>query len=124
MRSGRLRHIVQLQRPHVAQDDSGQPSSQYETFDWDYADIEALQGRELFAAQQVQSQLTTKITMRYRRDVDSTVRVLHQVNGNDSPADYDVYDIESAAPDRTQMREIVCLAVKRDAEGWRSGDQP
>jgi SPP1 family predicted phage head-tail adaptor len=41
-----------------------------------WANARPLRGREFFAAAQMQAELTTKFTIRYRTDVDETMRVI------------------------------------------------
>lgn len=52
------------------------------TQDWStvfscFARVEPLQGSELFQAQQINSKLTTKITIRYRSGINASQRVVY-----------------------------------------------
>ncbi|MEQ7870744.1 phage head closure protein [Chromohalobacter salexigens] len=69
MRAGRLRQRVTLMRPvEGAKDQYGQPTSTFEAVDTVWASVEPIRGREFFAAQQVNSETTTRIRIRYRRE--------------------------------------------------------
>ena len=74
MNAGRLRHRVTLQVP------TRDPAFGSETVWADYATVwaavEPLRGREFYAAQQVASEVTGKITLRYLAGVAPEMRVL------------------------------------------------
>lgn len=120
MRSGKLRFRVTLQRRVDTQQPGGQVKHTYTEIDEVWAGIAPLSGREFFAAQQVQSQVTTRINIRMRSDIDETTRVIHITNHTESPVWFDVYDVTSVLPDeKTGRRELSLLCIKRVAEGWR-----
>lgn len=121
MRSGQFRFRVTLLRRVDDQAQSGQVTHSYEPFAENVpARIVTLSGREYFAAQQVQSDVSTRIHIRWRGDVDETCRVMHVTDHSVSPQEFDLYDISSAIPDeKTGRRELVLMCVKRQAEGWR-----
>lgn len=125
MRAGPNRFEVELQR-RVDNQDAGGLDHTYETFGEDYAGIRDLSGRELFAAQQVQADVTTEIRMRWRPDVDATTRIVCYVGDlDDSPRQVEVYDVMAPVKDaKTGRRELVLLCVRRTAEGYRSGPAP
>jgi SPP1 family predicted phage head-tail adaptor len=64
MQAGPLRHSVSLLSPAGTQDSYGQPSSVYSTEATVRAAIEPLNGRELFQAQQVGSDISHRVTIR------------------------------------------------------------
>jgi len=71
MRSGRLRHYIQLQRPAVTVNDAGEtvvdnPPTQSLPA---WADVQPLQSREIERARQAQMQTTHRVIIRYRSDV-------------------------------------------------------
>jgi SPP1 family predicted phage head-tail adaptor len=119
MQSGRFRHQVSLQRRTDSQNPSGQVSHSYAEFAEPWARISSITGREFVAAQQVQSEVTTKITIRWRHDVDETCRVVHVVKHDENPQWFDVYDIVAVLPDDTGRRELQLMCKKLVAEGWR-----
>lgn len=120
MQSGRYRHQVSLLRRVDNQGQSGQVEHTYEPFAHPLARIAPVSGREFFAASQVQSEVTTRISIRWRGDVDETCRVMHVTNHSVSPNEFDLYDILAALPDeKTGRRELVLMCRKVPAEGWR-----
>lgn len=68
MRGGALRHLVQLQRRATTQESTyGSQDTTWTTYATVYAAIEPLNGRELLAAEAVQSEVTHQITIRWNR---------------------------------------------------------
>lgn len=121
MQSGKYRHRIILLRRTDSQGQSGQVEHSYVPFASDVpARISPIAGREYFVAQQVQSEVTTRISIRWRDDVDETCRVVHEFDHSVSPPLTDVYDIKSALPDeKTGRRELVLMCTRNVAEGWR-----
>lgn len=77
MRSGQLRqYLLSVQSPPGAQDDDGNPRTEWWTVCQPYAKKEDLSGRELFAAQAAQSEVTTRFRIRYRTGITAKMRVL------------------------------------------------
>lgn len=80
MRSGKLRHRVDIQALDLVQDpDSGEMVSGWTTV-WPKvpASFEPLSARDLMAAQAAQSEATARVMIRYRQGVLPTMRVLHR----------------------------------------------
>ena len=104
MRSARLRHAVTLERNVTQQDAYGQKVEQWQTIASVWAGIEPGKGREWFAAQQINAETVAMVIIRYRPDVDTTCRVLH---------DSTVYTIEAVIDPDTRHRELqlMCKAV-------------
>lgn len=77
--AGRLRHRVDIQRKEVTQDPGTGAISETWVTQWEKvpAEIEPLSAREFVAAQAVQSQVTTRIVIRYRDGLVATMRILH-----------------------------------------------
>lgn len=120
MQAGRYRHRVTLQRRTDSQDPGGQVVYSYVDAEEAWARIAPLTGREFISAQQVQSEVTTTIYVRWRDGIDETWRVKHVVKHDESPQWFDVYDVVAAMPDeKTGRRELKLMCVKRVAEGWR-----
>jgi SPP1 family predicted phage head-tail adaptor len=80
IRAGRLRHIVshqQLTAGSPQQSASGEPSEEWVDVETGvFAGIEPLQGRELFVAQEMHSEVTVRIRERYRPGVTAAQRVV------------------------------------------------
>lgn len=78
--SGLFRHRVGILRPpdpEVDVDEAGQPLDEWIPVAETWADIFPLRGRELFAALQVNAEVTTKVTIRYRTGIDRTMKVIY-----------------------------------------------
>lgn len=74
--AGKLRHRVVLQEPAVTRDAAGGTESAWVDVNTVWAEVVPFTGREKLAAGAEQSELDTRIRMRYRPDVDSGWRVL------------------------------------------------
>lgn len=102
MRAGRLRHRVSLQRPVEARDET----TGGVTITWEgiglprAAELVSLSGRELIAAQAVQSEVIARCVMRYLDGVDATMRIVH----NGQP-----YNIKAVLPDPTFKRSLTLM---------------
>ena len=70
MQAGRLRHSVTIQQRTATVDGYGQQSTAWTDVITALAAIEPLSGRELFAAQAVQSEVSHRVTIRYRSELD------------------------------------------------------
>jgi len=66
--------ISQLATGSPAVDAYGQPNTSWEEVDTVWAAIEPVSGREFWAQQQVQSEITAKIRIRYRNDVSAGMK--------------------------------------------------
>lgn len=120
MRSGRYRHKVVLLRRSDDPQSSGQVAHSFVEFARVWAEVCPIAGREFFAAAQVQSEVTTKVAIRFRDDVDETCRVGQVIRPQDSPPLYQFFDIQSVITDeKTNRRGLMLMCVKREAEGWR-----
>jgi len=75
MRIGDLRHRITLQKAERARDSYGGEQLQWADFAKVWAAIYPLQGREYFAAQQINAEVSTKIVIRYIKGVEPTMRV-------------------------------------------------
>lgn len=92
MRPGRLRHRILVEQPVVDLDSDGE---QVRTWVPVFnrlvsAEIIAVSGRELIAAQAVQSKVTTRIRVRFNVSFAARMRATHRGT---------IYNIESVIPD-------------------------
>lgn len=78
MRSGQLRHVVELQRPTLTQNELGEQVTTWTTQHTVWAAVDPLMGRELFdaTAAQVEATISHRVTIRYVAGLDSEWRVL------------------------------------------------
>jgi SPP1 family predicted phage head-tail adaptor len=113
MRAGSLRHVGTIEEPTKSQDSTGAIVPSWATFaDSVRAEIEPISGREFFSASQVQSNVNTKIRIRRIEGVTAKMRFVH---------DSDIYDIQAVLLDKTGLRELHLMCVKRGAQGFRKG---
>ena len=79
MRAGRLRHSIQLQRPDVQTDSFGGNVAGWITDSTVRAEVHQLEGKELHAAQQVDTEARYRVRIRPRpgQNPDATWRVLY-----------------------------------------------
>ena len=106
MDSGKLRHKVEVQLSLDMRDEFGAISAQtWETFCYMWASIEPLAGREYFAAAQIQSEISHKITMRYKSGIKPHYRILWNSR---------VFDIQSIINIREENRELILYCSEAD----------
>lgn len=75
MKIGKLRHRITLQKQVNKPNDYGAVVPTWKNVATVWADVSPISGREYFSAQQVQSEVTTQIWMRYLAGVIPTMRV-------------------------------------------------
>lgn len=102
MRAGLLRKQVVIQQPSATQNTRGEEIPSWATFLTVRAAIEPLNGRELLAAQSIESQVTTKITIRYQSGITPDMRIKYGSRYFDIQA---IQNIE----ERNRMIEMQCI---------------
>ncbi len=103
MRAGRLRHSITIQRLTAARDEFGAPVESWQDVAPLRAGVEPLTGREFFAAQQVNSEVSVRIVVRFRSGILSEMRAVHGA---------DIYDILAVIPDaRRREMQLLCKVV-------------
>lgn len=75
MQIGKLRHRITLQKQVNTVNDYGGAVTTWKNVATVWADVRPLSGREYFSAQQVQSEVTTQIWLRYLDGIMPTMRV-------------------------------------------------
>ncbi|ABR74602.1 head-tail adaptor protein [Actinobacillus succinogenes] len=75
MNIGKLRHRITLQKQINTVNDYGAAVTTWKNVATVWADVRPLSGREYFAAQQVQSEVTTQIWLRHLPGIVPTMRV-------------------------------------------------
>lgn len=75
MAAGELKHRIAIQGITRTADGQGGYTEAWSDVVTVWAKIEALSGRELWQAQQVQSAVTHRITIRYRSDITPAMRI-------------------------------------------------
>ncbi|MGB9813526.1 MAG: phage head closure protein [Thermovenabulum sp.] len=76
MNIGDMRHRITLQKKMNIVDADGFTTQQWQDVATVWAAVENLHGREYWEAAAVQAENTVKFTIRYRPDVDQTMRIL------------------------------------------------
>lgn len=101
LRAGRLRHRVDVEDLVVTQDSDGDMVEEWVTFAARVpAEITALSGRELIAAQAVQSRVSTRIVLRRLPGLLARMRITHRGVA---------YNIEGVIPDPVSGIRFVTL---------------
>lgn len=75
MRAGHLRHTLVIEQPTESQDGHGQAVPTWSTFATVPGSLEPLNGREIFAAAQVQAEVTARARIRYLEGVTAKMRI-------------------------------------------------
>jgi SPP1 family predicted phage head-tail adaptor len=99
MEAGKLNRRVTIQRRAEGEDAYGQPAQGWADVVTVWAAIDDMKGRQFFAAQADQSQVHTKITIRYMAGVEAAMRVLHGTV---------VYDIHAVLGQDRIGLELMC----------------
>ena len=104
MQAGKLDQRVTLEQLVTIGDSWGGTVEAWAPLMTVWAEVSPLVGREYLAAQAAQSEVTARVTMRYRRGITAQDRVIH---------DGTIYGIESLVDVRSGHRELVlmCKAV-------------
>jgi len=99
--AGKLRHRVELQEQQIAQDpNTGEMLTTWVTISRPWAEIVPMSGREFMAAGAEQSEVRGRIVIRYRDDVDASMRVVYRGR---------YYNILAVLPDAESGREHLTL---------------
>jgi SPP1 family predicted phage head-tail adaptor len=105
--AGTLRHRVDIQRPLRTQNvTTGEVTTSWQSISAKpiAAAVDPLSARELIAAQAVQSQVVARIVIRWRPDLDASMRIVHRGL---------IYDIAGVLPDKDSGLEYITLPVSQ-----------
>lgn len=75
---GQLRHSVTIERPAETRGQMGSQKKAWAPICQTWARVQPLSGRALEVAQALHAEVTVKVTIRYRADVDETCRVVYR----------------------------------------------
>lgn len=104
--AGRLHKQVEIQSRSTVTDEVGQATLTWNTVAIVWAEVQAVRGREFFAAAQTQMENSIKVRIRMRDDIDQTCRLVYQGK---------FYDITGIIPiERDTMLELICLQGVKD----------
>lgn len=111
MRAGNLRHRITIEKPGLTQDPvTGEMNPGWELVAKVWAEKRPSSAREFKQSQAGQSEITGEFQIRYREDVDATMRILHRGK---------IYNIEGALPDNKSGLEHLTLPY---SEGVNDGE--
>lgn len=113
MRSGRLRHRLQLQSKTESRTASGASTFTWTTDSTVWGGIEPLSGKEYVAASQVQNEEKVRIVIRYHASIDETWRV---VNGGK------YYSIHSVINSNERNRDLILMCSQGVKEEQAADD--
>ena len=97
MRAGELRQRITIQQKTITRDTYGAAVETWAALATVWAAVEPMSGREYFQSQQINAEVTTRIRIRHRSDVDSTMRVVFGAS---------TYDIQAVIEPETNKREL------------------
>ena len=101
MRAGKLRHRIALQRKAQTQNPiTGAMVTTWVDVATVWAAVEPLSAREFIAAQAVQSDVSVRVSVRYRPGITAAMRLLH---------DGKTYNITGVLADKDSGREYLTL---------------
>lgn len=101
--SGRLNQRVTLQSKAVTRDAIGTEVVSWSTVATLWAAVDPVRGREFISLRAAQSDITTRITIRYRSGVTSAMRVLHD------GAEYNIREVINPRSGNESL-ELMCVA--------------
>lgn len=111
VRSGKLRHKVTIESVQYTQNpETGGMAPEWVEFAKAWASVEPLSVRDFMQSGAGQSEVTARITIRYREGLDSTMRIRHRGK---------IYNIVGVLPDNASGLEHITLPVK---EGVNDGE--
>lgn len=114
--AGKLRHRVLIQRPVEVQDDqTGAVNLTWVDVAKVWAAIEPISVREFIAADVEDSKITTRITIRYRKNLDHSYRFYHE-------AQKKYYDIHGILFDKESGLEYITLPCSEGLK-YQEGQQ-
>ncbi len=101
LKAGDLRHLVTIEeRVTIQNEETGAISTEWGGFAEVWAKVEPLSAREFMSAQAMQSQISTRITIRYISGLKTSMRIVHGEQ---------VYDIKGILSDAVSGREYLTL---------------
>ena len=101
--AGRLRHMVRIEQQVQVKNSFGETSTEWEAIRDELfpCEIRPQNSRELLASQQVSSESTTMIVMRYNASIKASMRAVEVFNG----ADGTIYNLSPPIRDPDSGRE-------------------
>jgi SPP1 family predicted phage head-tail adaptor len=113
MRIGRLRHRVTLQRRTGAANAFNEPTDTWTDIATVSAGVEPISGREYFAAQQVQSEVSHRVTIRYLAGVNPKDRIVWTDPATDVARYFDIRAVLDR-DERHREMQLMCVEHARN----------
>jgi len=102
-----MRHRVSIQAVNYEQNPvTGEMTETWQEVKKVYARVEPLSAREFIAAQQANSEVSARITIRYRDDITADMRIVHRG---------EIYDVQGQLPDNNSGLDYLTILVKQGA---------
>lgn len=116
--SGKLRHRVRIEKydplrdtdGDVIQDSDGEVTYQWVEVDTVWAAVEPVSAREFIQSASIQSQVSARITIRQRDDVDASMRLVHLRQGRTDV----IYNPHAFLEDKDSGLEYMTAPCSRD----------
>lgn len=110
--TGRLRHRVSLQAATITRDEFGGEIRTWAEVADLWADIEPLQGREFLEGRRQETELDTRIRIRYRLGVLPGMRIVW-ASAESGSRTYDIQSVIEHGADRRELR-LMCRELGLD----------
>jgi len=110
--AGKLRHILTVEQPSAAADSYGQPKEDWKGLGQIHCYVEPLSGEEIVEAKKVAGIETHRITTRWNRMIDTTMRLTWKQPGGKVR----VFQIVSVSNVEERNRELLLLCKESDSE--------
>lgn len=78
MQVGKLNKRVKIQKLGTVKDEYGELEEVWQDFKTVWAEVKPLTGRSFFSAQQINSEITHSVIIRYVENIKSSMRVLYK----------------------------------------------
>lgn len=100
--AGRLRHRITIEAKVTTKDANGSAITAWQPWASVWAEVAPLSAREFIGAHAMQSEVSARITIRYRPGMLATMRLIHRGQ---------VYSIAGVLPDNVSGLEYITLPV-------------
>lgn len=120
MQSGKLQHLLTIQRKVETQTDEGDMPETWEDlpgFVRIFGEVLPDRASEFFASRQLQAERNAMVRLYYQPGIDERMRVVHHLR----PGLDEYWDIAGVVHFQSRQRELRLMCVWREAEGWRRG---
>lgn len=107
VRSGRLNCRIIVEQATETPDGVNDPVRTWSTYATRWASVEPLNGREFFAAKQEQSEITTRIRMRYdtiTRAITAKMRIVYENR---------IFEIDTILSPAEDREELILMCTER-----------